>query len=223
MKTTLMEELQFARHLLAFAKRPDELDHLRKLGNVAANLRDNSAGVALLALAMEDHGFLSLYKQEYYAEAPDLDSLLELPPDSLGYAFATHIRENNLDVEFVGATRSKHPGTQFLAERVRRTHDIVHVLTGFGADKPSEMGVQAFCVAQLPSGIHAAIIAGGLLHALREDLSLIEPVFEAIERGLFLGKRSRFVLGVNWEERWAEPLDQVRAQMGIDLGFAEAA
>ena len=31
--------------------------------------------------------------------------------------------------------------------RLRETHDIVHVLTGFGTDGPGELGLQAFNLA----------------------------------------------------------------------------
>ena len=36
----------------------------------------------------------------------------------------------------------------FVSHRLHETHDIIHVLTGFGTDLVGEMGLQAFALAQ---------------------------------------------------------------------------
>ena len=37
---------------------------------------------------------------------------------------------------------------EFVVHRLKETHDIVHVLTGFGIDGASELGLQGFNLAQ---------------------------------------------------------------------------
>ena len=47
--------------------------------------------------------------------------------------------------------------------RLRETHDIVHVLTGFGTDGPGELGQQAFNLAKNRSPLVAMLNFGGML------------------------------------------------------------
>lgn len=121
-------------------------------------------------------------------------------------------------------SKIKSPATQFLSDRVHFTHDIVHVLTGYGTDKCGELAVQAFCLGQMPSGIHLAIITAGLVNILREDLELIPEAFEAISHAYLRGQHTSFILGVPWEELWHRSLSGLQKNMKLsDTLFQQVA
>lgn len=82
MKTTFVEELKFGRHLIAFAKNPGDLDRIRKLGNIAGNLRDQRAAHAVVEHAMKNAGYRRLYEGGYSPDPPDLKKLATLPQDT---------------------------------------------------------------------------------------------------------------------------------------------
>ncbi len=215
MKATFFEELRFGRHLIAFAKDPSDLERIRKLGDIAGNLRDRRAAQAVVAFAMQDVGYRRMNQEGYEVPTPNLGLLAQLPTESFGYAYAKHFRDNELSVDFMNRSSIQDPATQFLSDRVHLTHDIVHVIAGYGTDKVGELAVQAFCLGQLPSGIHAAIIAAGLLNLLREDLALIPDAFDAMSESYERGKRAHFLLGVRWEDHWEEPLDSLRRRLDV--------
>ena len=54
---------------------------------------------------------------------------------------------------------------EFVVHRLKETHDIVHVLTGFGIDGASELGLQGFILAQNRSLLAVMLIFGGMLSA----------------------------------------------------------
>lgn len=47
---------------------------------------------------------------------------------------------------------------EFIVHRLRETHDIVHVLIGFGTDPTGELGLQAFNLAQNRSPLAVMLI-----------------------------------------------------------------
>jgi ubiquinone biosynthesis protein COQ4 len=98
--------------------------------------------------------------------------------------------------------------------RLRETHDITHVLTGFGVDGPGELGVQAFNLAQNRSPLAVMLIFGGMLSALQNDQPL-EPLLTALARGFELGLKAECVIAQKLEEGWDRPLADWRQQLRL--------
>ncbi len=99
---------------------------------------------------------------------------------------------------------------------MRETHDIVHVLTGFGTDGPGELGLQAFNLAQNRSPLAAMLIFGGILKGLQDDEPL-EPLLTALARGFDLGLRAPCVIASKLEDGWELPLGEWQRQLGLPL------
>jgi ubiquinone biosynthesis protein COQ4 len=150
----------------------------------------------------------------------DLAELAKLPEGTLGRVFADHMRANNLDPSAL----PKIPGgteLEFFRAHLYETHDILHVVTGFGTNVADELGLQAFYLAQFPGGLPPALLAGGLLNTMIYAIDQRDVRMRAIVRGWLLGKRARPFFGVRWGDLWAVPLADVRASLGIDIPSIE--
>lgn len=156
-----------------------------------------------------------------YAERPrigaiDLDALARLPPDTLGHTFSRNLRANGLDPAAL-PTRPAESDTAYTAAHIYETHDVWHVLTGFGTDVAGELGLQAFYLAQAPARVSSAILAGGLANAFLFAPGDTDARMNEITRGWYLGRRAQPLFGHDWKEHWATPVADLRARFGIDL------
>jgi ubiquinone biosynthesis protein COQ4 len=152
----------------------------------------------------------------------DRDALGRLPEGTLGRAFADHLRVNGFDPSDFPALPV---GTQheFVSAHLYDTHDIWHVVTGFGTDVAGELGLQAFYLAQFPSKLGVTLLAAGMLNTLGpQGFDDREHRMEEVVRGWLLGRASRSLFGAPWDELWALPLAEVRARYGIDRDGVQA-
>lgn len=71
----------------------------------------------------------------------DLEALARLPAGTLGHEFVRYFRANGIE-PFVTAFPVAND-VDYLSKRYRETHDLFHVITGYGTDEPGEMELQA--------------------------------------------------------------------------------
>lgn len=151
-----------------------------------------------------------------YLPPIDLDALATLPDGTFGREYARHMRENGL-VPFHVTARIPQDMLERNAFAVRYavTHDMIHLLLGFATDLPGEIGVLAFAVAQGYSRTQwVSLVFAIVLYPLFAPLRALD-VFRELRRGWRLGKAARFVLGERLEDRFAEPLADVRRSLGL--------
>jgi len=103
----------------------------------------------------------------------------------------------------------------YIALRMRQTHDIWHIVTGFGTNFADEMGLQAFTLAQTRSPLAVAILAATVIHALKSSTPL-NPLIERMQQGWSMGERAHPFLAQKWEEYWEKPLSEWRADLNIE-------
>ena len=95
---------------------------------------------------------------------------------------------------------------------LRETHDIIHVLPGFGIDGDSELGLR-FNLAQTRSPLAVMLIFGGMLAALQDDEPLA-PCFAPWHEAFF---RTRCRSGDRARdgEGWDRPLTDWRRELKL--------
>ena len=97
-----------------------------------------------------------------------------------------------------------------------QTHDIWHILTGWGTDLPGEVGVAAFNSAQFGApaffGYNIALI---FLNVVMRKADLGQ-IFEAFSVGYQSGQRAEPLFGADWDALWDVPIEEVRTRFGID-------
>ena len=109
--------------------------------------------------------------------------------------------------------QAQHPYAWF-GRRVRDSHDIWHVLTGYKADESmGEACLVAFSYAQV-GGLGWALIGGA---AALKSLQVTRGTLfaRAVWEGYRHGRRARWISGEDYETLLAEPLDAARARLGI--------
>ena len=106
-----------------------------------------------------------------------------------------------------------HPYAWF-GRRVRDTHDIWHVLTGYKADESmGEACLVAFSYAQV-GGLGWAFIAGAA--SLKSIKATGSRLFaKAVWEGYRHGRKAKWISGEDYEALLAEPIDAARARLGI--------
>lgn len=146
----------------------------------------------------------------------DLEALEALPPGTLGHVFAAHCRAASLDPNLVHVPPDDRVG--WLLNHLYQTHDIWHVVTGWGNDLPGEVGLGAFYAAQLRSptffGYMMALVILNVI-SRRADL---DEVFAAFTAGFRAGRRADPVFGADWSALLPLAIDEVRERFGIDRG-----
>lgn len=152
----------------------------------------------------------------------DLDRLGRLPPGTLGRAYADHMNGNSFDPKGFPNLPSGN-AVDFVSAHLYDTHDVWHVVTGFGTDVAGELGLQAFYLAQFPAKLGVTLLAAGMLNTLGpRGFDDRDRRMREVVRGWMLGRTSRPLFGVRWDDLWALPLAEVRARLGVDTAAVES-
>ncbi|WP_103670320.1 Coq4 family protein [Pseudanabaena sp. BC1403] len=157
----------------------------------------------------------ALFQERYLAPSVNLEALLQLSPDSLGYTYATYIKDSGFDPNFYRRVKVEDDVSYFLL-RMRQTHDIWHIVAGFSTDVFGELGLKAFELAQTHRTMSAVLIAGGLLSTLFKHPEQLDKLLEQIAIGYRLGAKAKPFFAKKWEENWERALIEWRQELGIE-------
>lgn len=160
---------------------------------------------------------------EHWRPAPIALEVLEtLPPSSLGYIYSRHMRRQELSPASVIDASLITSSHEYIFHRVRETHDIIHVLTGFGIDAAGELGIQGFILAQIRSPLAVFFIFGGILATMKNQLPL-DKLLKSLARGFELGLQAQCVIACKLEDGWDRPLVDWQQELGLPVSqFLEA-
>ncbi|MGI4878440.1 MAG: Coq4 family protein [Janthinobacterium lividum] len=104
-----------------------------------------------------------------------------------------------------------HP-VAWYGRRIRDTHDLWHILTGYDLTALGEACLVAFSYAQTKALGWALIGAGAALKGSRQPG---QPFARAIWEGYRRGRAAAWLPGQDYEALLAEPLNAVRARLGL--------
>jgi ubiquinone biosynthesis protein Coq4 len=162
----------------------------------------------------------------YFPPDYEFASLGALPEGSLGYAYYRHIVDHGLkniemkDFEsYKAALEVSAPGMpealKYATFRSYQTHDLMHILAGYGIDHYGELAVQAFGLAQFKRPYPILLMSVATAHAafLRPDR--IEEYMDAIADGWTKGKRAKLLIGVRWEEFFNRSLLEIQREYNL--------
>ena len=143
----------------------------------------------------------------------DLDALDALPVGTLGHAYARFLRDRGLTPDvFDGPPDGiRDERAAYAIQRLRQTHDLWHVVTGYDTDPASEIALQGFTFAQLRAPGSFFLAAAGMARGMREKPTLPKEVLAGFRAGKRAGKLATFA----WEDHWATPLAEVRRMLKI--------
>ncbi len=150
----------------------------------------------------------------------DYDRLRELPDGTLGREYVRDLDERGIDpVELARLTEEAYVGCEFspdhewVRDRVRHAHDLLHTLTGYGVDILGEAGMLAFTFGQTSNKGWVLLVMLNVLSGFstgRFDGARV--AWKGFERG----RRAQFVpASDDWDRLLRLPIDQARAELGI--------
>lgn len=146
----------------------------------------------------------------------DRAMLATLPPNSLGRAYLAFMERDGLTADFlVEASNVSSDGdalgddADYIGERLRDTHDLWHVVTGYGGDLLGEAAVLTFTFAQT-TNLGIGVVAG-LAAVLADEPDARRLLLDAFARGM----RAAWLPGVEWESLLADDLAAVRLRLRV--------
>lgn len=151
----------------------------------------------------------------------DHATLRRTPKGSLAHAYCDFMESEGLTAAglVAEAERSGRPRFPDLVEwflnRSRDTHDLFHVLTGYGRDALGEQCVLLFTHGQSPSQGHLLIGYAGAANIRKMVKGSKAPVFGAVRQAHRTGKGAPPLIEQSIRELLQRPLEEVRAQLRI--------
>ncbi len=176
-------------------------ERLRELGLIEAEERK----------LMSDPESALVIKKRKTLGPIDLQKLNKLPEGSLGKVYSSHMLKLGLNPEFFKNIEIVD-GITLGMMRLRQTHDLWHVMTGFDTSVPGELGLQAFMLAQTDSPLSPLLIGGRLFAVAVKDPSEVPLIFESVTHGWILGKNSKPLFPIDWEANWETPLQEMQSK-----------
>jgi ubiquinone biosynthesis protein COQ4 len=171
----------------------------------------------------------------------DHQSLRRLPKNSFAHEYCDYMEREQLTAEGLvqattacrGDSQRLDDGVEWYNDRLRDTHDLLHILTGFGRDTLGEQCVLAYVYKQRPSPGHVTVAYAGallMLGKMKSRAPVLRAVMEAQRNGkscMTIAEQSvRELLRMSSEEvrkylnigseRWYSRAQQVWREEGID-------
>lgn len=195
-----------ARTLSTLARDPGRLDQVLLLAQTV-----NLAAVARAVSRIDEDAA----GRELLAQQPridrhhvDFEALKALPDGTLGREYVRFLDDNGITPDaFEQAPDLDDPRVAYVMQRMRQTHDLWHVLTGYTPDVRGEILLQAFTYAQTKAPSALIITLFGTLRWAFAWPGQREALREAFMRG----RRTGFLPTFRWEDHWATPVAELRA------------
>lgn len=124
------------------------------------------------------------------------------------------IRRLNYDADFF-RPRPIESQAQWLTQRIATTHDIHHVVSGFGTSRFGESGVLAITATQVGFPAYVLLNNAALMAGFRLDIQNFKQLSAAINRGVSMGLEAAPFCIQRWEEHWDWPVAQWRKHLGL--------
>ena len=182
---------------------------------VAEGIERSALGNHMMKYMLSQSGIKQMIKDKWRPAPINLDYLEKLPKESLGYHYVSALKAQGVDPNKLFDHKPIDDDKDFIMHRLKETHDIVHVLTGFGTDEIGELGIQAFQLAQTRSPLALLLIFGVILKMLQDDDEFFDFVklMHALSRGFEAGATAKCVASFRLEESWEKPLNEWKAEL----------
>jgi ubiquinone biosynthesis protein COQ4 len=137
----------------------------------------------------------------------DFDALRALPTGTLGREYARFLDDNGITPDaFETMPDIGDERAAYVMLRMRQTHDLWHVLTGYTPDVRGEILLQMFTYAQTRAPSSLIIALFGTARWAFQWPRQPQAMREAFARG----KAAGFLPTFRWEEHWTTPVTELR-------------
>jgi ubiquinone biosynthesis protein COQ4 len=170
-----------------------------------------------------ERGQRLMVSEPYLPDMLDDHAALEkLPVGSVGRTYVEFMQREGLSAAGLVAESDKiragrpvfDDQIQWYANRLRDTHDLFHIMTGYGRDPLGEQCVLGFTYGQTHNLGNFFIAYAGGLHLTRV-VKAKAPVIAAIRQGQRCGTAAQKLIEQDIRALLAEPLDSARTRLNI--------
>ncbi|MEO0970756.1 MAG: Coq4 family protein [Cyanobacteria bacterium J06639_18] len=186
--------------------------------DISDKLRDSTQMQECIVWMKQYPATAAAIAERYMGADFDLQKLIKMPQGSLGWTYARVMNALGYDPHFY-RLRETTSDTDYIINRIRKTHDLHHIFTGFSFDDFGENGVISVTVVQTGyPGWMLIDILTLLLYFFsgKDDLGIdVEFVFDLISAGIKMGRRAKPLFPVKWEEGFERPLEEWRKELNI--------
>lgn len=152
----------------------------------------------------------------------DHAALRKLPAGSLAHVYCDFMEREGLSAQgLVDELNTYRPADQYFDDqvdwyfrRMRDTHDLLHILTGFGRDALGEQCVLAFTYGQQPALAHLFLGYAGAFE-IAKRMTVKVPVFRAVREAQRMGTACPRLVEMPIRELLAMPYEDARKRLGI--------
>ena len=149
----------------------------------------------------------SNYMKELY-----LHPLME---NTFGFSLINYYRKTQIKQMINPFELNRHDNIKsFVHARLRETHDLLHVLTGFKPNGEGEVALAAFCLQQHKTLSSAMIIFSALIENICKNKD-ISCYLSAILEGLKMGSQAKLIISFPIEDFLQHDLEQLRIHLGL--------
>ena len=215
-------KIEFGRAFKAFRKLIADKEDTVQVFEIMQALNGKSTFQGYRKLMSTMSGGKIAYERVEMAPVLSNDALVDsFAADTVGGHYRRFVRDEGLSPEGLAAESRKardsapeleHPVAWF-GRRIRDTHDIWHILTGYHRDGLGELCLVAFSYAQTKSLGWAFIAVGGVLQGYR--LGHGKRTLKAVWQGYQNGKKAAWLPGQDFVTLLGEPLETARARLNI--------
>ncbi len=174
------------------------------------------------ALALSERGEFLRSTEPTLAEVlDDHAALRRTPKGSLAHAYCDFMEAEGLTAaglvaESERSGRARFPDlVEWFINRSRDTHDLFHVLTGYGRDALGEQCVLLFTHGQAPSQGHLLIGYAGAANIAKMTKGSKAPVFGAVRQAHRTGRGAPPLISQPIRKLIERPLEEVRSALKI--------
>ena len=166
--------------------------------DISDKLRDSTQMEECLAYMKQDQATSAMLAERYMGTDFDLEKLSKMPEGSLGWTYAKVMTAINYKPDFYRLL-SVESDADYVINRVRKTHDLHHIMTGFSFD---DFGDIISLMLYFFSG--------------KDELGIdVEYLFDLISAGIKMGRKAKPLFPVKWEEVFERPLEELREELNI--------
>lgn len=172
-------------------------------------------------IATEEGGRIAYDRVELAQRFSDPAFVASFAPGTVGAAYRNFLETTGYSADgLVEVSKLEgdpeaidHPYA-WMGRRIRDTHDIWHVITGYQADEPmGEAALVAFSFAQVGGLGWALIATAAALKSLRVARNKLFA--DAVWEGYRHGRAAKWLQGEDYLKLLHEPMDAARARLGI--------
>ena len=157
---------------------------------------------------------LDCIRQRRPFPVPCRDQLLQYAPNTLGFQYGAFLEERKLDVIFYPHL-DEESDFNYYGMRIRQTHDLWHVLTGFDTTTDGEMGLLAFYVQQLNTPLAEILLGLGFVNQALYYPGNMRNNFEHVLAGWHMGKMAKQIFPLPFEDLFNHDLQELQRELRI--------